>query len=142
MVVDSLRVRSDGFATLTGSVEFPELRNPVADLTATFDRFRPLGTADQPQAAAWGQLTVTGPLLAPTIRGNVRLDEGNLLIPAGGPGDVVTDPSLLGAANLAPSPGEEAVPAAPLSNALTLAGVSLTAGPNLWFQVPNARVQL
>ncbi len=142
ILVDSVRVRSDGLALLTGTVEFPELRNPLANLTMTFNRFRPLGTADKPQAAAWGQLAVTGPLLGPTIRGDLRLDEGNLLIPAGGSGDIVTDPGLLGAAALAPTPGQEAVPAAPLSNRLVLQGVRLTAGPNLWFEVPNARVQL
>lgn len=142
ILVDSVRVRSDGLALLTGSVEFPELRNPLANLTMSFNRFRPLGTADKPQAAAWGQLAVTGPLLGPTIRGDLRLDDGNLLIPAGGSGDIVTEPGVLGAAELAPTPGQEAVPAAPLSNRLVLQGVRLTAGPNLWFEVPNARVQL
>ncbi|HEX9105665.1 MAG TPA: translocation/assembly module TamB domain-containing protein, partial [Longimicrobiales bacterium] len=142
ILVDSVRARSDGYLTLGGTVEFPELRNPVANLTVTLDRFRPLGTADNPQAAAWGQIAITGPLSAPTIRGSVRLDEGNILVPVGGTGDVVTEAGVLGVADLMPAPGEETIPAAPLSNRLRLDGLQLNAGPNLWFEIPDARVQL
>lgn len=143
VVVDSLRLRSDGFATLRGSIDFPELRNPVADLTMTFDRFRPLGNADNPDAAAWGQLSLTGPLLTPTIHGSLRLDDGNLMVPAAdGTGDLMAEAAALGVSDLGPEPGQQAVPAVPLSQRVRLVGVQLTAGPNLWFEMPGTRAQL
>lgn len=141
--VDSIQARSGGLMTLAGAVDFPELRNPVADLAISFDGFRPLGTADNPNAAATGRLTITGPLLTPTVRGNLRLDDGNLMIPAaGGSADLATEAAALGVADLVPSGGQQAVPAVPLSDRVRLDGVQLTAGPNLWFQMPGTRVQL
>ena len=143
ILVDSVRARSDGLVTLTGSVDFPELGNPVADLAASFEGFRPLGTADKPNAGAWGRLSITGPLLTPTVSGDIRLDGGNLLIPgAGGGANLAAEASALGAADLVPAGGEQAVPVAPLADRIRLNGVQLTAGPELWFEMPGARVQL
>ena len=142
ILVDSLTAHSDGTAVLAGAIDFPELRNPTADLTLDFNRFRPLGTADKPQAAAWGRLSITGPLLGPTIRGGLRLDEGNLMIPAAaGSADITGEANTLGVSEIAPA-GAEAVPAAPVSDRVRLENVQLTAGPGLWFQTPDARVQL
>jgi len=72
----------------------------------------------------------------------VRLDEGNLMVPVSGAPDVLGEAAALGLSAGTPAPGNEAVPAAPLSERVRLESVQLTAGPALWFQTPDARVQL
>ena len=84
VTIREARARSDGLATVTGTVTFRTLTDPVLDVTVDFDGFRAVGVDDLEGAAAWGRLRVTGNFAAPTVTGDVTLDDGYVEVPSFG----------------------------------------------------------
>jgi hypothetical protein len=147
LLVRQLRARSDGWVTVSGAVEFEELRDPVADLAIELDRFRAVGVDDQVDAALWGTMAVRGPLRLPTITGAVLVDDGSIGLPTGtgvpdlGFGDDLIEP--LAPEGGAPGlPGAIGVPTAPWFRGWVVEGLSVRLGRSVWVASRELRVQL
>lgn len=142
-MLDSLQVRSDGLAVLTGDVVFDELDNPVADVRVELAGFRPIGVEGEDDAAAWGVVTLSGPINSPVVSGNVRVDDGAIPIPTDGADDPleidVQDPGLpQDAVEIEDLPDSDA----PAFGDLTIQGLVVEAGDDLWFVTDPARAEL
>ena len=74
--VERLVANSGGTATVTGTVRLESLTNPVLDLTAQFDEFRPQGADDANDAGVWGTLRLTGSVASPVVTGDVYAADG------------------------------------------------------------------
>lgn len=138
--VRELRARSDGWATVTGTVTFPTLTDPVVDLLIELDGFRAIGADELEGAAAWGELRVAGPAAAPVVTGDVTLDDGYVVVPSFGQ-DGLTDPRAGEPSPLEPVGTPEAAPA-PWLEAVAFDEVVVEAGEALWFVLGESRAQL
>ncbi|HUF49200.1 MAG TPA: translocation/assembly module TamB domain-containing protein [Longimicrobiales bacterium] len=142
LIVEDMRARSDGWATVGGVVVFERLDEPVMNLTVTFDGFRPIGVEDQGDAALFGTVAITGPLAAMDVTGDVRAEDGYFVLPQFGPAGVrtpladMTQPaSVIGREIGAPTQTNW------LRN-LSVRNLRVTIGEGTWFQTAEARIQL
>ncbi|HEX6133030.1 MAG TPA: translocation/assembly module TamB domain-containing protein [Longimicrobiales bacterium] len=86
LVVNDLRVRSEGWMTAGGEIVLERLTEPVFDLTIVFEAFEPMGVDDHPDAAVWGEVALTGPPDALVLTGAIELADGYIQVPElGGP---------------------------------------------------------
>lgn len=135
-------VRSGGTARLTGGLVFDELDNPVADVTVELDGFRPIGIEDEDEVGAWGTITLDGPLRAPVVGGAVRVDDGAIQVPGGGSDPLSADVTELtmaqNAVEIEDMPGTQP----PVFGDLTVQGLVIDAGDDLWFVTKEARAEL
>jgi hypothetical protein len=142
VIVHQVRARSDGWATLSGTITFPTLTTPVVDLTTQLDGFRALGAGNRRGAAAFGQTRVAGDALNPVMTGRLRFEDGTIVIPEfrteldmgpeiGGT-RVVFDDQLLFPAPVPPA----------WYDAIRIQGLQLSFAENVWFDAFDARVQL
>jgi translocation and assembly module TamB len=138
--VKSVRAVSGGPLVVTGRIDFPDLNNPISDLTVKLDQFRPAGVDDHPDAAAVGELRITGPLLSPTVSGGVTLQDGDVAVPEVGGGALDTEFAQLGSPIEIADPG--ATSGGTLFDKIRLDNLRVSAGEGLWFTMPNARAQL
>jgi hypothetical protein len=139
LLIRDLRARSDGWVVIGGQVVLERLDQPVTDLTATFDGFRPIGVEGQRDAALFGQLALAGPPVGLELTGSLRVDDGFVAIPAmGGAGQDLVD-----IAGPAPVAGQqlEAAQGAVFEN-LVIHNLIVTAGDGAWFIAEEARAQL
>ena len=136
--VKSVRALSGGPLTITGRIDFPDITNPVSDLTVTLDRFRPAGVEDHPDAAAVGELRITGPLLEPTVSGGVTFEDGDVAVPQVASNPLDTEFAQLGT----PIEIDEGESGGGIVDKIRLDNLRITAGERLWFTMPNARAQL
>jgi hypothetical protein len=140
LLIRDLRARSDGWLVIGGQVVLERLDQPVTDLTIRFDGFRPIGVDNQRDAALFGELALEGPPLGLQLTGNVRVDDGFVVIPqfgGGGTGYVdITTP--------APVVGEQmqVVADGGVFENLGINNLIVTAGDGAWFIADQARVQL
>ena len=81
LVLNDVRVRSEGWATIGGQIVLERLDEPVFDLTIAFDAFEPIGVDDHPDAAVWGEVTLTGGLDALLLTGAVEVADGYVAVP-------------------------------------------------------------
>ncbi|MEO5511638.1 MAG: translocation/assembly module TamB domain-containing protein [Longimicrobiales bacterium] len=79
--LQTVSARSDGTLAITGDITFAKIDEPVFDLTARLDDFRPIGVDNQDDAAVDGELFLRGKLDALVLTGGVTLHDGYLLIP-------------------------------------------------------------
>lgn len=135
-------VHSGGTAELSGSVVFQELDDPALDIVARLDEFEALGAKDEDPAELSGAVTLRGPLSAPTIAGRVGVDNGTIDVPTGGEVDPFTeaelgllDQSTFGVENL---PGARP----PAFGDLTVRGLVVDIGSDVWLATPEARARL
>jgi hypothetical protein len=141
--IEYLRARSDGWATLAGTVRLEQLTRPVLSLEVELDRFRPLGAGAVRAAAATGRVTLTGDLAAPVLRGSITMDDGYVRIPDLGREDLLdldspgVVPDVAIGVPGAPRPPEEG-----LLDVLVIDNLRLRAGPDLWFVADDVRAQL
>lgn len=155
IIIQDLRARSDGWATATGELVIRPDLEIVADVQLTFDEFRAMGVPDRDDAGFWGKLTLTGPLAAPIVQGELTVDDGSVPIPGGGPGLGAEADVTLAALEEPPAQpvGQQLEPAelgpdgaapgdVPWIDAITLEGVVVHAGDDLWFVNEMTRVQL
>jgi hypothetical protein len=140
LIIRDLRARSDGWLAIGGQVVLERLDRPVTDITIRFDGFRPIGVDNQRDAALFGELALEGPPLGLQLSGNLRVDDGFVVIPEFGNGGTryvdITTP--------APVVGEEtqAVAGGGVYQNLSVDRLIVTAGDGAWFIADQARVQL
>ncbi len=140
VLIEALRVHSDGWATVDGAIALTDPSNPALDLTANFNEFRALGTDDLEPAAVNGVLLVTGTLREPVIAGAVTIDDGNIAIPSfRSPGAAPIDFTT---AEMLAEGEEAATETVSLFDRLRLDSVVVRAGDNLWFVTEQFRAQL
>ncbi len=143
ITVDSVQARSDGVATLTGAIQFEELTRPVADLELTLSRFRPMGGVRSLEpAAAWGTVAIRGPIPDVALSGQVRLDDGNVRVPEFGADPFQEEVQQFLETGGMVTSGLGATKERGLYERLSIQGLTLVAGDNLWFILQDARAQL
>ncbi len=141
-VVRDLRARSDGWAVASGTIAFPSLTTPVLDLVVEFDEFRAIGVQDLEDAAARGELRITGQLPTPVVSGDVTLDDGNVVVPSFGDDGLDAELEDFAESPLDPLAELDAAEPVPWFERVTLDDLILEAGDDLWFVTEQARVQL
>ena len=136
--IRSMHAFSGGPADITGRVDFPELGNPQANITLTLDKFRPAGVDAHTDAAASGEVRVTGALLNPTVTGAVTISDGDVPVSlfAGG-ASFRNDLTDLTAADIL----EPAQPAGFFSG-VTLDNFKLRVQRGTWFDLETSRAEL
>jgi hypothetical protein len=140
LLIRDLRARSDGWVVVGGQVVLERLDQPVADLTVLFDGFRPMGVDNQRDAALFGRLGIAGPPLGLQLTGNLRIDDGFVVIPRlGGARQQFVD--ITGPAPVMGQPMEVVADGGVFQN-LVISDLVVTAGDGAWFIADEARVQL
>ena len=84
-VLQALRLQSEGWTTLSGSMTFEALDRPVLDMVAELDGFAVFGVERHPDGEFSGRVTLEGELDALVLSGNVVIDDGYVTIPAMSP---------------------------------------------------------
>jgi hypothetical protein len=143
LVIRDLRARSDGWAVVGGQVILERLDRPVLDLTVTFDQFRPMGVEDQRDAALYGRVALSGEPDALQLTGNLRVEDGYLVIPEFGATAGVSA-ELADITRPAPVLGQEtsvAVQTDWLRN-MRINNLVVAVGDGVWFMTEEARAQL
>jgi hypothetical protein len=133
---------SDGYAALSGLITLADLANPVLDLTAELQSFRPQAVSGRRDAAATGQLRVQGPMLEPVLSGNLLFDDGTLDLARLQPTPPLGDGLIGVAERLAPLGPMDLDLLEPSPTAIRISQLDLRAGPDLWFQTDEVRIQL
>ena len=136
--IQSLVARAVGRVNATGNVEFRDLTKPVLDLTADLDRFQAVGVDNEPDAQISGRVHLSGPLSEAVLTGDLTMAEGYFPIPQ--VGSSTADAELAQYDPDAAVPGAQTAPS--LFSNISIAGLRLTIGPNLWFTMPDARAEL
>jgi hypothetical protein len=140
--VERLVARSDGLASVTGTVQFEDLANPVLELVADLQQFRAQGVSGRRDAAMTGQLRIAGTPASPLLSGRLLVDDGTVdLVMIQPPGQFSED--LIGIAErfdpLGPMDFDLLEPA---EAGVRISRLDLTAGSDLWFQSDELRAQL
>ncbi|MGH7448569.1 MAG: translocation/assembly module TamB domain-containing protein [Longimicrobiales bacterium] len=81
LIVNEVRVRSEGWMTVGGEIVLERLTEPVLDLTIALDAFEPMGVDNHPDAAVWGEVQLTGPPEALVLTGAIEVADGYIVIP-------------------------------------------------------------
>jgi translocation and assembly module TamB len=90
--VDTLRMRAEGTAAITGDIVLDRIDDPRFELEGRFDRFR-AARNEWTRLGLSGDIRITGDLQSPDIRGNITVDDTDFYAdPAGqgGGGGAVT----------------------------------------------------
>ncbi|MGH7470924.1 MAG: translocation/assembly module TamB domain-containing protein [Longimicrobiales bacterium] len=135
--IRTLRARSDGWLDTSGHIEFPEIDDPTANLTVALRGFRPAGVEDREDAAATGEIRITGPLLRPTLSGAITFADGDVPVPQFGRRPF--DQALAMPLDIK-EPG--ATEGGSWFDNMHIENLRLTAGSGLWVSSRNARAQL
>lgn len=140
--VERLSVRSDGVATLTGTIELEDLASPVLDLRADINGFRAQGVRGRRDAALTGVLRIQGSPGSPLLSGSIQAADGTLdMAPLQPPGRLSED--LIGIAErFDPLGPMEMDPLEPATTNVRISRLELIAANDLWFQADEFRVQL
>jgi hypothetical protein len=141
VLVQELRARSDGWMVASGAVALEDLTSPVLDLRIDLDGFRPIGVEDQDDAALFGTVALKGPPGAAVMTGNVRVQDGYIMLPQVGGG---LDRELIDITRPAPALGQsiEAAGSDDFIGNLRINDMRVTIGENTWFTAQEARMQL
>jgi hypothetical protein len=142
VTLDRLVARSDGTATVHGTIRLVDLANPVLDLTTDLDTFRAQGVSGRRDAAISGRLRIQGTPIEPLLSGNLLIDDGTLDIAQLQPTPPIGD-ELIGIA-------ERFDPLAPADfdlldrepTRLRISRLDLVAGNDIWFQTEELRAQM
>jgi autotransporter translocation and assembly factor TamB len=81
LVINDLRVQSEGWMTVGGQIVLERLTEPVLDLTIALDAFEPMGVDGHPDAAVWGEVRLTGAPEALELTGAIELADGYVVVP-------------------------------------------------------------
>jgi translocation and assembly module TamB len=140
LVIRDMRVRSDGWLVAGGQIVLERLDEPVLDLELVMDGFRPIGVENRRDAAVSGRLALAGPPLGLELTGDIRLDDGFVVIPQfGGPGaDVIdiTRPAPIMGLPIEPTPDDG------VFDNLRIRDLRVTIGEGAWFMADEARAQV
>lgn len=81
VVIDSLHARSDGTATITGTITLENLDEPIFDIAANLNDFEVMGVDNETDAEVRGTLQLAGPLDGLVLTGSVGVTDGAVLVP-------------------------------------------------------------
>src|SRR5690606_27812824 len=81
LVINELRVRSEGWMNVGGQIVLERLTEPVLDLTIALEAFEPMGVDDHPDAGVWGEVALTGAPDALLLTGAIEVADGYVVIP-------------------------------------------------------------
>lgn len=141
--VDSLFLRNEGTAQVTGSVLLEELTRPRLDLVATFNRFQAIEREDVAALELTGRVALRGRLPEPSLTGRITLEDGSIAIPELSrrrPIDIATaDIGDLGADTIPIGPPS---PAVAVLAGLRVENLEVAIGDNLWLRSPDANIQM
>jgi hypothetical protein len=140
--LERLVARSDGLASVTGTIRFEDLVNPVLDLTADLQRFRAQGVPGRRDAALTGRLAIGGTPASPLLSGRLLVHDGTVnLTMIQPPGHFSED--LIGIAErfdpLGPVDFDLLDPA---ETGIRISRLDLAVGGDVWFQSDEMRAQL
>jgi hypothetical protein len=140
--VERLVARSDGLASVGGTVRFEDLVNPVLELDADLQGFRAQGVSGRRDAAITGRLRIAGTPASPLISGRLVVNDGTLDLGLIQPPGTFSE-DLIGIAErfdpLGPVDFDLLEPA---ETGIRISRLDLTAGGDLWFQGDELRAQL
>lgn len=140
LLIRDLRARSDGWIVVGGQIVLERLDEPVLDLHVLMDGFRPVGVEDQRDAALFGRVALAGPPTGLELTGEVRLDDGYVVIPQfGGAGaDIIdiTRPAPVMGMPIEPAPDDG------VYENLRIRDLRVTVGETAWFMADEARAQV
>ncbi len=136
--IRKLHAFSGGPLDATGRIDFPELGNPQADVTVTLNKFRPAGVDAHTDAAASGEVKITGPLLSPVISGMISLSDGDIPLPAGSGVTMNTDITDLREPISIGSAGSST----PFFSRVTLDNFRVRVERGTWFDMETSRAEL
>jgi hypothetical protein len=140
--VERLVAHSDGTATLTGTVRFEDLANPVLDLIADFQRFRAQRVQGRRDAAMSGRIAIGGTPASPLLSGNLRVEDGTVDMTRLQPPGSISDDLIGVAERFAPlGPGDIDL-LEPTETLVRISRLDLTAGNDLWVQSDEFRIQV
>lgn len=140
--IDRLTARSDGPATLSGTVRLEDLANPVLDLTADLERFRAQRVSGRRDAALWGRVRIQGTPLAPVLSGNLLADDGTLDVTQLQPAPTLSEDIIGIAERFDPLGPADLDLLEPEPTRLRITRLDLVAGSALWFQAAEFRAQV
>lgn len=142
LVVDSLRIRREGWMTVGGQVVLERLDQPVLDLTIAFDQFEPMGVDNRPDAEVFGEVALSGTLDALVLTGGVEVADGYVVIPELGRPSFrpelvdMTRPAALDTLVFDPDLETD------LFGNLTIRNLAVDITTDVWFLAYQAQVQL
>jgi len=142
--IDTLVVRGgDGVARFGGFVRFDDREQPLLALTAGLRDFRAVDREDARRVAISGDLSLTGRIPEPVLRGRAVIEEGSITAPAigGAPPIDLADLEVgqIGDDVIAEEVGRRGVPV--LGN-LMVDGLELEVGHGVWIVSDDLRVQM
>jgi hypothetical protein len=139
--IDTLSARSGGTASVGGLVTFEQGAPPRLNLAANLLGFRVIDTREVGSIATSGRIALAGPVTAPVLSGQLRLDDSQINIPE------MEDPAVLELADLDVGQiGQD--PLADLETEpvfftdLRIDGLEVVAGDGVWIVSEDMRVQI
>jgi hypothetical protein len=142
LVINDLRVRSEGWMTVGGQIVLERLTEPVLDLSISLDAFEPMGVDNHPDAALWGEVRLTGAPEALVLTGAIEVADGYVVIPElGGPSfrpELVdmTRPAALDTLTFEPVERTDFI------GNLAIRNLAVDVSTDTWFIAYQARAQL
>ncbi|HEX8271248.1 MAG TPA: translocation/assembly module TamB domain-containing protein [Longimicrobiaceae bacterium] len=142
--IDTLTARSDGRASVTGSVLLDEPGRPRVLLRAVADGFDVIGREDVADLKVSSDLTLSGRLPEATLSGRVVLDEGTIRIPTVGErGEVAIVDAEVGEIGADTIPDEVAgASAAAMLGGLRVSSLRVEVDEGVWLESEDARLQI
>jgi hypothetical protein len=140
--VDRLVARSDGTASLTGTVRFEDLANPVLELATDFVRFRPQSVGGRRDAAVSGRLAIAGTPASPLLSGRLVVADGTLDLARLQPPGRLSDDLIGITERFDPLGPAELDLLEPAETGVRVARLDLTLADDVWFQTDEFRIQL
>lgn len=142
VTIESFQAESDGLMTAGGTVTFDDLTDPSFDVAIDFDGFRPFGVpGGRTPAEMFGDVSLDGPVDELVVTGNVRVADGDVVVPRAGPAeadDMFGDfPELTADGAAAPPPSPDAP-----TVGLTIRDLVVDVDRNVWIDAEAARAQL
>ncbi|MBR9989637.1 MAG: translocation/assembly module TamB domain-containing protein [Gemmatimonadetes bacterium] len=84
LVVNEVRIRSEGWMTISGEIVLERLTEPVLDLTIAMEAFEPMGVDGHSDAGVWGEVQLTGAPASLVLTGAIEVANGYVVIPEPG----------------------------------------------------------
>ncbi|HEV2148275.1 MAG TPA: translocation/assembly module TamB domain-containing protein [Longimicrobiaceae bacterium] len=142
--IDTLTARSDGTASVTGTILLDELGRPRVLLNVLAENFDVIDREDLAQLKVSSNLRIAGRLPEATLSGRLVLEEGTIRIPTFGErraaAIVDVDVGEIGADTI--PEGVAGASAAALFGGLQVAGLQVVVDDGVWLQSEDARIQI
>lgn len=140
--IRSFEARSGGWARGSGALVLVD-DEPRVDLRVEMESFQPIQFGDLDAVQTTGQITLSGPLSEPTVRGSVHIEDGSIELPTVGPAAAFEE-ELTRIQEREPVAVEAFPGMSPRAGfvGIRLDNVDIEVGENVWFSAQDARARL